>query len=181
MEEVKLYCAGVCRGTVALRPEGVRTEVRVAMEDPGDGLYRASLVGERGELPLGVLEPEGPGRLGLLRRPYSRDMAAIGPPVRGEARCSFPFREDAWQAAERPGRLFQSPFLRTRLEGVSRAWRRERGGLLLLAIPLEEDGPFPLEALFCLARVERVAGTLCAVFAFQGEEPAGVPWDLARG
>lgn len=175
MEEVKLYCAGVCRGRVTLRPAGARTEVRAAMEDPGDGLYRASLVGERGELPLGVLEPEGPGRLGLTRRPYSRDAAAIGPPVRGEARCSFPFQGDRWQAAERPGRLFQSPFLRTRLEGVPRAWRRERGDVLLLAIPLEEDGPFPLEALFCLARLERVAGTLCAVFAFREGEPADVP------
>ena len=171
MEEVKLYSAGACLGKVSLCPQGGRTEVRAVMEDPGDGLYRASLVGERGELPLGVLEPEGAGRLGLLRRPYSRDVAAVGAPVRGEARRSFPFREDAWQDAERPGRLFQSPFLRARLERVPRAWRREREGLLLLAIPLEEDGPFPLEALFCLARVERVAGRLCAVFTFRGEEP----------
>ena len=129
------------------------------------------MVGERGALSLGVLEPEGTGRLGLLRRPYSRDIQALGPPVRGEAHCSFSFQKDPWQAAEHPGLLFESPFLRTRLEGVPRAWRREREGLLLLAIPLEEGGPFPLEALFCLARVERVAGQLCAVFAFRGEEP----------
>lgn len=171
MEEVKLYCAGACLGRVALCPQGGRTEVRASMEDPGDGLYRASLVGERGALSLGVLEPEGTGRLGLLRRPYSRDIQALGPPVRGEAHCSFSFQKDPWQAAEHPGLLFESPFLRTRLEGVPRAWRREREGLLLLAIPLEEGGPFPLEALFCLARVERVAGRLCAVFAFRGEEP----------
>ena len=76
MEEVKLYCAGACLGRVALRPQGGRTEVRASMEDPGDGLYRASLVGERGTLSLGVLEPEGTGRLGLLRRPYSRDIQA---------------------------------------------------------------------------------------------------------
>ena len=171
MEEVKLYSAGACLGKLTLCPQGPRTEVRAVMEDPGDGLYRAFLAGERGEFPLGVLEPEGAGRLGLLRRPYSRDLASLGAPLRGEARRSFPFREDAWQAAERPGTLFQSPFLRSRLERVPRAWRREREGLLLLAIPLEEDGPFPLEALFCLARVERVAGRLCAVFAFRGEEP----------
>lgn len=171
MEEVKLCSAGACLGKLTLCPQGPRTEVRAVMEDPGDGLYRASLVGERGELPLGVLEPQGPGRLGLLRRPYSRDVAALGALVRGEARRSFPFREDAWEDAERPAALFQSPFLRARLERFPRAWRRERGGLLLLAIPLEEAGPFPLEALFCLARVERVAGRLCAVFAFRGEVP----------
>ena len=50
MEEVKLYCAGACLGRVALRPQGGRTEVRASMEDPGDGLYRASLVGERGKI-----------------------------------------------------------------------------------------------------------------------------------
>lgn len=118
--------------------------------------------GSGGALSLGVLEPEGTGRLGLLRRPYSRDIQALGPPVRGEAHCSFSFQKDPWQAAEHPGLLFESPFLRTRLEGVPRAWRREREGLLLLAIPLEEGGPFPLEALFCLARVERGGGGSCA-------------------
>ena len=57
----------------------------------------------------------------------------------------------------------------SQLEEIRKYAQRE--GLLLLAIPLEEGGPFPLEALFCLARVERVAGQLCAVFAFRGEEP----------
>ena len=170
MEKVKLYCAGRCLGSVLLRPEGGRTEVRAEMEDPGDGLYRAVLVGEAGEFPLGVLEPEG-GRLTLCRRPYSRDVAAVGALVRGEARRSFRFREDGWLEAEEPAALFQGAFLRSRLAGIHRAWRRQREDLLFLALPLEEGRPFPLEALFCLARVEQVEGQLCAVYAFRGEEP----------
>jgi len=172
VEKVKLYCAGRCLGRIGLRPEGGRTEIRAEMEDPGDGLYRAVLVGEAGELPLGVLEPQG-GRLVLCRRPYSRDVSAIGACLRGEARRSFRFREDGWQEAEAPAALFSGPFLKSRLAGVRRAWRRQREGLLFLAIPLEEGRPFPLEALFCLARIERVEGRLCAVYAFRGEEPVG--------
>ena len=46
------------------------------------------------------------------------------------------------------------------------------GELLLLALPLEPGAPFPLEALFCLGRVEQVEGTRCVVYAFREEEPA---------
>ena len=39
-------------------------------------------------------------------------------------------------------------------------------------ITLEPGAPFPLEALFCLGRVEQVEGTRCVVYAFREEEPA---------
>ena len=55
MERVKLRCREACLGEITLRDLGGRTEVRASMEDPGDGLYRAALRGERGELMLGVL------------------------------------------------------------------------------------------------------------------------------
>ena len=75
MEQVKLYCAGVCRGEITLRPEGGRTEVLAVMPDPGDGLYRVELLGERGGLMLGVMEPAG-RELTVCRRLYSRDVTA---------------------------------------------------------------------------------------------------------
>lgn len=165
MEEIRLYCGGRPVGRVALSPGEVRREVRASMPDPGDGLYRASLVGERGELSLGVMEPGG-GTLTVSRRLYSRDVAALGRLERGEARLSFRFGESAWRETDAPGEASALPELRARLEKIPRAWRRREGERLLLALPLEEGGPFPLEALFCLARVERVAGRLCAVYAF---------------
>ncbi len=170
MERVKLYCQGQCRGEVVFQPEGGRTRVRASMADPGDGLYRAALAGEKGRLLLGVMEPEN-GELAARRTVYSRDLASLGQLKQGEAWRSFRFQESGWQEARRPAQLFQSRFLRSRLESIERAWQRRDGELLLLALPLTADGPFPLEALFCLARVERVEGQLCVVYAFRGEEP----------
>ena len=54
---------------------------------------------------------------------------------------------------------------------MERAWWRREDGLLLLALPVAEDAPFPLEAMFCMARVEQVEGLLCAVYSFREERP----------
>ena len=175
MERVNLYCLGRCRGEITLSPEGVRTQVRAVMEDPGDGLYRAALAGPGGELALGVLAPAADGELTVCRRLYSREVAGIGSPLRGEARCSFRFQEAAWQETTCPAQFFRDPFLSGRLREVGRCrWRRERG-LLYLAIPLAEGKPFPLEALFCFARVERWGEQFWTVFAFRQEEPVAPP------
>lgn len=170
MERVKLYCRGTCQGEIALRTEGNRTEVRAVMEDPGDGLYRAALCGGSGELLLGVLAPEN-AVLALRRKLYSRDVAALGPLLRGEARCSFQFQKSAWQETNCPAELLEESFLRQRLEQIDFAWWRREGELLYLALPLAEGRPFPLETLFCLARPEQVGGRPCAVYAFRGGEP----------
>lgn len=135
------------------------------MADPEDGLYRAFLVGEKGELPLGVMEPKS-GQLRVTRRLYSRDIAALGRLERGEARLSFRFKESGWQEAEDLGEVSAVPELRSRLRKIPRGWRRREGERLMLAVPLEKGQPFPLESLFCMARVVRVEGKLCAVYAF---------------
>ena len=57
---------------------------------------------------------------------------------------------------------------------LSRQAARE-GMVLLVALPLEEGRPFPLEALFCLGRMECVEGRRCVVYAFREEEP--VLWE----
>ena len=171
MERVKLCCLGEAAGEVLLTPEGSRTIIRAAMEDPEDGLYRAWLVGDRGELALGVMEPGG-GKLTACRRVYRRDVESLGVLRRGEARCSFHFGgEEPWRETGCPAGLFRSPFFQSRLRRFGRAWRRGEGERLELALPLEEGQPFPLEPLFCLGRLELVAGQLCVVYAFRGEEP----------
>lgn len=165
VEEIRLFCGGESRGRVILSEGDSRREIRVSMADPGDGLYRAFLVGERGELPLGVMEPEA-GKLSVTRRVYSRDIAALGRLERGEARLSFRFAESAWQDTADPGEASSIPELHVRLKKIPRAWLRRERERLLLAIPLKEGDPFPLEILFCLARVLRVEGQICAVYDF---------------
>ena len=175
MERLPLYCQDQRRGEVTLSlwgPNGARTEIAAQMDDPGDGLYRAFLLGERSELPLGVLAPED-GRLTVCRRLYNRDVAALGKLLRGEARRSFRFEETelCWRETCCPAQLFHSWFLIDRLRPAGRGWWRREGSVLLLALPLEEGKPFPLEALFCLGRIQRVEGSRCVVYAFREEEP----------
>ena len=174
MERVKLYCGGEQRGEVSLQPEGNRVRIRSAMTDPGDGLYRAALSGPGGQTLLGVMEPAG-GELVVCRRLYARDVSALGTPLRGEAWCSFRFQDAGWRETDCPARLFRDRFLQNRLRSVGRAWWRREGDLLLLALPLEDGEPFPLEALFCLARIGQVEGRRCAIYAFKEEEPVLPP------
>lgn len=178
MERLPLNCPGGAPGELSVCRQGVRTELLAALPDPGDGLYRAFLLGERGELPLGVLAPEN-GRLELRRRLYTRDVDALGTLLRGEARRSFRFQDapapqpepSGWHETRCPAQLFQSRFLQNRLRSIGRAWWRRDGAQLLLALPLDPDRPFPLEALFCLGRVQDVENTRCVVYTFREEEP----------
>lgn len=170
MERMELYCGGRAAGEIILTCAGSRVEVRAAMAAPGDGLYRAALLGERGELPLGVMEPRS-GELVLCRSFYRRDVSALGPLLRGEARRSIPFTGPrAWRRTARPGDLFQSRWLRERLAAPATAlWRRE-GERLCVALPYDPTRPFPLETLFCLARLEQIDGRRWVVYGFDREE-----------
>ena len=53
---------------------------------------------------------------------------------------------------------------------------RRAGSVWLAAVPCAEDAPFPLTELFCLARIETVAGRRCVVFAFDASG-----WPVLRG
>ena len=174
MEQVNVYCGGRCVGEVELRDVGGRTEIIGAAENPGDGLYRAVLIGWGGELPLGVMESAN-DRLILRRRPETAAVARLGLIDRVEMVCSFPFRKKTvWSETQTPGNLFRDVFLRQQLEKIRRALWRRAGGTTTLAMPLRDGEPFPLMALFCFARIERVEGERCAVFCFdEREEPVG--------
>ena len=81
------------------------------------------------------------------------------------------FQQAAGRETCCPAQLFQGRFLQSRLRPIGRAWWRREGSLLVLALPLEDGKPFPLEALFCLGRVEQVEGRRCIVYTFREEEP----------
>ena len=177
MERIKLYCRGVCRGEAILGEDGRRMEIRAEMEDPGDGLYRAVLQGDRGELSLGVMEPRE-GLLVLRRRPERCEVEHLGKALRVQVSCAFSFRKrPLWTATEDPASLLQDDFLRTRLVALSCAYWRTSQGRRLMAFPLREGTPFPLEPIFCFARIERVENEICAVYAFdENGQPVQPGW-----
>ena len=169
MEQVGVYCNGILCGEATLRGEGGRVEVCAGMNDPGDGLYRAVLEGERGQLSLGVMEPKD-GMLTLRRRPERCEVDRIGAVRCVRAGCAFAFgQKRVWNKTDEPAQLFRSEFLRSRLMPQRAWWRRDQRGFAV-AFPLHGDAPFPLETLFCFACVERVENELCAVFRFDEEE-----------
>lgn len=170
MEKVVLLCQGREAGSITLHRDGCCTDVWAVMPDPGDGVYRVTLIGEQGQLSLGVMEP-GEGGLVLRRRPYSRDVDRLGRLLWGEAGCS-PGHQMAqcWRETGCPSRLVHSPFLAERLMERGRAWWRREGELLYLALPVDRKSPFPLESLFCLGRIRCVEGHWCVVYTFDREE-----------
>lgn len=170
MEQLKVFCRDRCRGEATVERRDGRAEIEVSMEDPADGLYRAVLTGERGQLPLGVMEPHH-GTLILRRRPYLRDVEQLGMLRSIQVNRSFAFRRpETWKRTDSPMDLVSSDFLKTRLERYRAAWWRKSEGTLRLALPLDEGEPFPVEALFCFARIEWVDGRRCAVYTFDGQE-----------
>ena len=116
------------------------------------GLYRVYAEGSGGRLLLGVWEGTVP-----LRRRFSAALTApLGAPLCGRAESS-PSAGDGWRDAA-PGDV---PLL-----GTEGGLIRRRGQVLELALPFDPDTPFPLPALFCLARIRKLRGREWAVFRF---------------
>mgnify|MGYP003293734214 CR=1 FL=1 len=170
MERLKVHCRGACRGEAMICERDGRVEITVRMDDPADGLYRAILIGTEGEMVLGIMEAES-GALTLRRRPPPRDVERLGKLSEVQAVCAFSFRKKRlWQRTDTPAELVESAFLKKRLAAVPSAWWRKEEDQLILALPLEPTRPFPLESLFCLARIGNVEGERCAIYVLNSQE-----------
>ena len=151
-------------GTVTLVPEGNRIRAEARCRGTEQGVFRAFLLCRQGELPLGVLMPEG-GELRLCRRIPLREIESRGGVCGAQVRLSYAFQE-SWQ------HLGGSRFHQYGGEGQSwegAVWRRE-GERTLLALPFDPARPFPLVRLFCFARIMTVCRRRCAVFCFDKED-----------
>ena len=161
-------------GQVTLTEQGGRTQAAVSCRRDNAGLFRAYLLCERGEYPLGVLEPRGE-EMCLRRTVRTGELQALGVIWRGEMRMSYAFsRPDGWQSLERAEAFFTADAELSRLAaGIQGGlWRREGSGRLL-ALPYAPERPFPLAPLFCFARVETIRGSVYAVYRFEeGDRPA---------
>lgn len=169
-------------GSLTVQEEGLRAVMTAERPVDGKGLYKAYLRGPAGRALLGTLAPEG-GRLVVKRRLTVDGLKRQGawPPVGGEVELAFPFETgqppQGWNWTE-PGELsFGEPLLARMAARQGRVLCRRMGEGFALAYPFSCGRPFPLPALFCLARVASINGGSYVLFHF-GEDgwprlPAG--------
>lgn len=166
MDKFPLTWEGGSVGELTLEAEPLYTWFTARCRLPEEGLWCAWAVGDKGELRLGVLEPQGDRA--AIRRRFSRTMTApLGKLLRGEIR---PAGGETWEAAPSPESLFRTPWLRQQLRGISGALTGKAGEKRLLALPYDPAKPFPLPPLFCLARVRTIRGARFVVYAFDEKE-----------
>lgn len=168
MDKFPLMLEGKPAGELAAEREGLYTWFSARCPLP-PGLWCAWAVGDRGELRLGVLEPEG--AQGTIRRRFSgRLTAPLGRLLRGEVRPAGTKEPEAWESAPAPDRLFRAPWLRQRLKGAQGARTRRTEEIRYLALPYDKGKPFPLTTLFCFARLRDIEGASYVVYAFDGQD-----------
>lgn len=164
-------------GQLYIQDEGGLVCFEATRPDDRRGLYKVWLSGEGGRLLLGTLVPEG-GRLYLCRRMTKAALERGGcwPVTAGECLLAFSFEKKSgdWTQENHPERLFRDESLRRMVVGRSMLLRREKEGFTLGA-RFDPQRSFPIPALFCLARVERVQGQVCALFSFDREGNPLVP------
>ena len=166
MDKFPLLWEGKAIGELSVEREALYTWFTARCRLPGDGIWCAWAVGDRGELRLGVVEPQNG-----IRRRFSQHMTApLGKLLRGELRPAGDRAEEAWAAVPEADRLFRTPWLRRYLRGVRGAMTRTVGEVRLLALPYDEKKPFPLTPLFCLAQLKSICGKRYVVYAFDGRE-----------
>lgn len=170
MDKFPLLRDGQAAGELTTEREALYTWFSARCRTPGEGLWCAWAVGDRGELRLGILEPTG--EQAAIRRRFSDRMTApLGRLLRGEIRPAAGREEpEQWQAAPEPARLFQAPWLRQRLRGAQGVLTRSGNGCRYLAIPYDKGKYFPLTTLFCFARIRRIADREYVVYAFDEQE-----------
>ena len=166
MDKFPLLWEGKAIGELSAEKETLYTWFTVRCRLPEERIWCAWVVGDRGELRLGVVEPQNG-----IRRRFSHQMTApLGKLLRGELRPAGDRTEENWTAAPEPDRLFRTPWLRRQLRDVRGALTRTAEAGKFLALPYDEKQPFPLTPLFCLAQPRNIGGKRYLVYAFDGKE-----------
>ena len=171
MDKFPLLWDGRSVGELTTEREALYTWFEARCRLPEKGLWCAWAVGDRGELRLGVLEPCG-DRAAIRRRFSAQLTGPVGRLQWGELRPAHPAEPGEWLPAERAGELFRSPWLREQLQNAAGVLAPRTEGRRYGALPYDAMRPFPLPALFCLARICRIGGRDYVVYAFdKGERP----------
>lgn len=154
-------------GSLQAEGEGLYTRFFADCALPEEeGVWCVWVIAERGEVRLGVMEPQGEHLL-LSRRLSRRTLDTIGTFTGAELRRLGEEREQ-WKAAETILPKWLAPYLQS-AEGVLTA---QGEGWHTLAIPYAKDRPFPVPRLFCFGRLSTLKGQAYILYRFS---PAGWP------
>lgn len=135
-----------------------------------DGLWCIWLIGNRGEVRLGIPEPKG--NVATISRRFSDRMATpLGNLLRGELRPVVK-QHTAWKPVLSPENLFWSHWLREKLSGYHGLLSKQSGRCKFLAVPYDKGKAFPLIDLFCFSLLLRIEGRSYLVFVFDEKEQA---------
>ena len=168
MDKFPLYGGGRVVGELITEREALYTWFEARCRLPEQGLWCAWAVGDREELRLGVLEPDG--AKAVIRRRFSDRMTVpLGRLLRGEIRPAAAETEQ-WEPLGDPGRLFQTIGLQEQLRGIGGALARKQGERRWIALPYDPKRPFPLTGMFCFAKVRRIQGREYVVFTFDRKD-----------
>ena len=180
-------------GEADIERERLYTSLRVHIP-ARQGLWCAWAVGERGEVRVGVLEPAG-GEDVISRRFSRNALAQAGTPVRVELRPVDAQRKpeearqiltetskearhpaagsevpESWSRAGQGQRLFHTARFQRQLRNIRDALTRTERGKRRVALVRDENAPFPLPELFCLASPARIGMQDYWVFSFDRQE-----------
>ena len=151
-------------GQLILEKENLYTWFHVQCHLPEKGLWCAWVIGEQGELRLGILEPEG--ERFVIRRRYSERLTSpLGNILNGEIRPAF-CHEERWEAILEPYKQIHNPWLRQQLCEIRGVLVCMEAEMLLVAVPYDRRSSFPLVSLFCFADIRTIRKQNYAVFAF---------------
>ena len=177
MDKFSLCWRGTAIGEMTTEREALYTRFSVRCRPPERGIWCAWAVGTQGELRLGVVEPCG-SCAEICRRFSDRMTAPLGQILRGELRSAEACGETVWESwNEHAARM---PWLRQQLQEYAGILFRAAAGQWMVAIPYAPEKTFPLQPLFCFARICTIRGRTYAVFAFDEKEQPVFPKDSGR-
>jgi len=169
MDKFPLQWRGKSVGELVVEQAGLYTWYTAACRLPDNQLWCVWVVGERGELRLGILEPAG--EAACIRRRFSARMVQpLGKLLQGEIRPAAKTVTEQWETVSDPESLFQTPWLRCQLKDMNGVLIRKSGPRRYLAIPWDSAKPFPLPRLMCFPAVRPIRQRCYAVFCFDEAE-----------
>ena len=169
MGQTPIFWGEEHRGTLRAETRGLYTTFDARCRLPDRGLWCVWAVGDRGELRIGVAEPQG-DQAGICRRFSIQQTACLGSLQKAVLR---PAGEQAdrvdWEPLTHPEQ-FRTPWLRGQLSQLSGVRIARGEGVFRLAVPWDPAKPFPLTQLFCLATLRQLEGQWALIFTFDQQE-----------